>query len=440
MDSEKVQAESFSYFVFFEQRLPDDGVFEIMESKQSMIYRNAVFDIFNKFDFSVDPHKFVPTKSFNMAKLWQGSARFAVKVVCRNEYTGPMTIQGLEFKFFIKSCKDAQGLEKLVPLASVFGSKNDESQKTDVSVQVPLPPEAPSKDSRRLKAFYGVKKVKIIDSFSSNYKVAVILRSPSGLHPAFTKLAKFVHENAFLGLDVEDYAIATDAMSTTKFYILFLANSPRVPIMDGKIFRFEDYEFTLEELDYMLGFKSFSVREKLITDIYTFGFGKKSARGEIISVPDNPEPVVESMKIFKMYPDVRTPKYQTSGAAGFDIHAYLPDGIVQLAPGETKVIKTGLKVAVPLEYELHVRTRSGLSVNGIVVANSPGTVDSDYRGEVGVILKNGSNTTFVVNNGDRVAQGVVCPVRQVMMDVVQNEEQLGSTERGAGGFGSTGTK
>lgn len=156
----------------------------------------------------------------------------------------------------------------------------------------------------------------------------------------------------------------------------------------------------------------------------------------------------ESMKIQvkKLHPDAVIPKYATPGASGFDLVA-VEDVTVRL--GETKLVKTGLSVAVDRGYELQVRPRSGLSLKTpLRVANAPGTVDSDYRGEVCVIISNtasegdshGNGRSFyhgdmIITKGDRIAQGVICPVLQVEFEVV---ESLDDTTRGAGGFGSTG--
>lgn len=148
------------------------------------------------------------------------------------------------------------------------------------------------------------------------------------------------------------------------------------------------------------------------------------------------------LKIKKLHPDAVIPKYQTAGASGFDLHA-LED--ITIAYGQTVLVKTGLSVAVEPGYELQVRPRSGLSLKtGLRVANAPGTVDADYRGEVCVIMTNTRNaiqagTGFpapeVIKKGDRIAQGVICPVLQVEFVEV---EDLDETDRGAGGYGSTG--
>lgn len=129
------------------------------------------------------------------------------------------------------------------------------------------------------------------------------------------------------------------------------------------------------------------------------------------------------------------PSYQTAGSAGADVCAYL-DAPVTLACGARAMIPTGLRFEIPLGYEIQVRPRSGLAAkNGITCLNTPGTIDSDYRGEVKVILINLGDAPFVVQNGDRIAQLVVAPVTQGRFMI---SESLSETERGAGGFGSTG--
>jgi dUTP pyrophosphatase len=131
------------------------------------------------------------------------------------------------------------------------------------------------------------------------------------------------------------------------------------------------------------------------------------------------------------------PSYETAGAAGADLRANLPDGVgVVVAPGARALIPTGLAMAVPLGFEVQVRPRSGLALKqGIALVNSPGTIDSDYRGEVGVIVLNTSDTPFEVTHGMRIAHMVLAPVVQASFEVV---EQLDDTTRGTGGFGSTG--
>lgn len=131
------------------------------------------------------------------------------------------------------------------------------------------------------------------------------------------------------------------------------------------------------------------------------------------------------------------PVYQTSGAAGLDVCAMLSEPLV-LQPGERALVPTGLSVAVPLGYELQARPRSGLAIkHGISLVNSPGTIDSDYRGEIKLILINHGTSSFVIQPLDRVAQLVLAPVVQLQWEQV---EKLDDTERGRGGFGSTGLK
>ena len=131
------------------------------------------------------------------------------------------------------------------------------------------------------------------------------------------------------------------------------------------------------------------------------------------------------------------PRQQTSGAAGVDLAAALPDGrVVEIAPGARELVPTGLAIALPEGYEGQVRPRSGLAArHGITVLNAPGTIDADYRGEVMVILVNHGSEPFPIRRGDRVAQLVVAPVCAV--EFVERE-QLDDTERGDRGHGSTG--
>lgn len=134
--------------------------------------------------------------------------------------------------------------------------------------------------------------------------------------------------------------------------------------------------------------------------------------------------------------DLPLPKYQTAGAAGMDLQACLPGGSVTLVPGQSMLIPTGWRMEIPEGWELQIRSRSGLSLkNQVVVGNSPATIDSDYRGELGVVLHNRGWTSFIVSHGDRVAQAVVAPVHQCQWEEV---DTLSETSRGAQGFGSTG--
>lgn len=131
------------------------------------------------------------------------------------------------------------------------------------------------------------------------------------------------------------------------------------------------------------------------------------------------------------------PAYETTGSAGMDLRAALAEGeSITLAPGERRLVPTGLKIALEPGYEAQVRPRSGLALkHGITCLNSPGTIDSDYRGEVGVILVNHGQVAFEIQRGERIAQMVIAPYSQAVMAEVS---ELDETARGAGGFGSTG--
>ena len=135
--------------------------------------------------------------------------------------------------------------------------------------------------------------------------------------------------------------------------------------------------------------------------------------------------------------DLGLPAYASAGAAGADLRANLPDrGAMELAPGARALVPTGLRMAIPAGYEVQVRPRSGLALkHGVTLANAPGTVDSDYRGEVGVILINLGSEKFTIGHGERIAQMVVAKVEQLGFAEVTS---LDDTARGAGGFGSTG--
>ena len=136
-------------------------------------------------------------------------------------------------------------------------------------------------------------------------------------------------------------------------------------------------------------------------------------------------------------PGAVLPVYKTAGAAGADVCARLSEPLV-IAPHARALVPTGLAFAIPVGYEIQVRARSGLAVqHGITVLNGPGTIDSDFRGEVQVILLNTGDEPFVVHDGDRIAQIVVAPVVRATFI---HEEQLSETERGSGGFGSTGVR
>ena len=137
----------------------------------------------------------------------------------------------------------------------------------------------------------------------------------------------------------------------------------------------------------------------------------------------------------KLKSSVKLPSYKTNGASGMDLMAYI-DKSIELKPGESCLIPTGLSVAFPKEYEIQIRPRSGLAAkNNISVLNTPGTIDSDYRGEIKVILFNHGNENFKINNNDRIAQMILTPV--IKMDLEETDE-LPESVRGTEGFGSTG--
>ncbi|MBX9707237.1 MAG: dUTP diphosphatase [Caulobacteraceae bacterium] len=135
--------------------------------------------------------------------------------------------------------------------------------------------------------------------------------------------------------------------------------------------------------------------------------------------------------------DLALPAYETAGSAGMDLRAAVAeDAALTVEPGGRALVPTGLKMALEPGWEAQVRPRSGLALkHGVTCLNTPGTIDSDYRGEVGVILVNLGQEPFVIRRGERIAQMVIAPVAQVSILEV---EELDSTERGTGGFGSTG--
>ena len=141
--------------------------------------------------------------------------------------------------------------------------------------------------------------------------------------------------------------------------------------------------------------------------------------------------------IKRLSKEVSLPKYETSGSSGMDLSANI-DAKINIEPGKTAIIPTGLALSIPKGFEIQIRPRSGLAAKQkISVLNTPGTIDSDYRGEIKVILINLSQESFRVEKGLRIAQMVVCPVVQAQLKEVND---LNETARGEGGFGSTGTK
>tara|TARA_Y100001970_G_scaffold289414_1_gene419704 strand:+ start:983 stop:1420 length:438 start_codon:yes stop_codon:yes gene_type:complete len=137
----------------------------------------------------------------------------------------------------------------------------------------------------------------------------------------------------------------------------------------------------------------------------------------------------------KSNPAIELPSYKTNGASGMDLMAWIDNPII-LKPGRSCLVPTGISVAFPQEYEIQVRPRSGLAAkNNISVLNTPGTIDSDYRGEIKIILFNHGNKDFKINNKDRIAQMVLSPIIKMQLE---ETNELPDTNRGDGGFGSTG--
>ncbi|MBO6489386.1 MAG: dUTP diphosphatase [Pelagibacteraceae bacterium] len=138
--------------------------------------------------------------------------------------------------------------------------------------------------------------------------------------------------------------------------------------------------------------------------------------------------------IKKLQKNIILPEYKTDGSSGMDLMANV-EQTVKMLPGEKKIISTGIMVAIPEQYEIQIRPRSGLAAkNGISVLNTPGTIDSDYRGEIKIILINLGKDIFEIKKNDRIAQMIVCPIIKVELEEV---ESLPETVRGKGGFGST---
>ena len=137
----------------------------------------------------------------------------------------------------------------------------------------------------------------------------------------------------------------------------------------------------------------------------------------------------------KLDPAVQLPSYKTRGASGMDLMAFIKEPI-KLAPKKSCLVPTGISIAMSEDYEIQIRPRSGLAAkNNISVLNTPGTIDSDYRGEIKIILFNHGNNEFIINNKDRVAQMILMPINKMELEEVKN---LPETLRGKGGFGSTG--
>lgn len=144
------------------------------------------------------------------------------------------------------------------------------------------------------------------------------------------------------------------------------------------------------------------------------------------------------MKVKVAHDSIELPNYETNSSAGMDLRAYLPDGSISLHPKQRALIGTGLYFEIPEGFEVQIRPRSGLALkHGITVLNSPGTIDADYRGEIKVILINHGEESFLIEHEMRIAQIVVAQYQRVQFKLVK---ELTSSERGSGGFGSTGTQ
>jgi dUTP pyrophosphatase len=144
---------------------------------------------------------------------------------------------------------------------------------------------------------------------------------------------------------------------------------------------------------------------------------------------------VAKVLVKRLNPEVELPAYKTSGASGMDLMAFV-DRPIKIAPKSSCLVPTGLAIAFSEDYEIQIRPRSGLAVkNNITVLNTPGTIDSDYRGEIKIILFNHGNEEFIINNKDRVAQMILSPVIKMNLE---EADDLPDSIRGEGGFGSTG--
>jgi dUTP pyrophosphatase len=152
-----------------------------------------------------------------------------------------------------------------------------------------------------------------------------------------------------------------------------------------------------------------------------------------------PGPALPELRVRCVREGASLPVYHSEHAAGLDLAACPEEGrAIEIPAGEIRMVPTGIVIAVPVGFEAQVRPRSGLASRGVTLANAPGTIDADYRGEVKVVLINLGRETFVVEPGMRVAQMVIAPVARVAVREVADVTELGDTTRGAGGFGSTG--
>lgn len=147
------------------------------------------------------------------------------------------------------------------------------------------------------------------------------------------------------------------------------------------------------------------------------------------------EQIIVRVEVLEHGRGLDLPRFETEGSAGADVRAAVREPMA-IGPGRVALVPTGLKLAIPVGYEIQVRPRSGLALKKqLLLPNSPGTIDSDYRGELGIILMNMGRESFIVNRGDRIAQLVLARVRQIEWEVVDSVDE---TARGAGGFGHTG--
>lgn len=145
-------------------------------------------------------------------------------------------------------------------------------------------------------------------------------------------------------------------------------------------------------------------------------------------------PHLPTIEVFTFWEDGKIPERKTDGAAGYDLYAYIEKDIV-ICSGGASLVPTGIKMQLPKNFEAQLRPRSSLAMSGVVIPNSPGTIDSDYRGEIKVLLANYGSKDFTVRRADRIAQLVFAKLPAIQIDVVS---QLSKTSRGSGGFGSTG--
>lgn len=251
------------------------------------------------------------------------------------------------------------------------------------------------------------------------------------------RLEAFVDVTGFgviLNIPDEDFKVTYDtikenfdeifAQSAIQSAALQAATTIPGTMEDEKVI-LEELLKTVDETDYCEEKKDFL--RQILTKSYQTGV-------EMIS---NPRERV-TVSIYKLNPDATIPSYAHPTDAGADVCAVEE---TKIEAGATTIVKTGIAVAVPAGYEIQVRPRSGLSLkSGLRIANAPGTIDADYRGEVGIIVTNTGDIPYVIDKGMKIAQLVVAPTPMIRWKEVNSLEELGSTERGKGGFGSTDKK